>query len=317
MDYVAPSKVVSTMLDAGAAKAAASLRDLVIRGFLAGALLGFATSLAVTTTVQTTIPVAGALLFPVGFVMIVLLGLELVTGNFALLPMAMLDKRATLFQLLRNFGVVFSANLAGSLFYAWLLSISLTMAGSVPPDAVANKIVAIAQAKTQFPQYGLAGLLGVFVRSILCNWMVCLGVVMAMTSTSTVGKIAAAWLPILVFFAHGYEHSVVNMFVIPAGMMLGAKVTFADWWLKNQLPVTAGNFVGGFLFTGMALYFTHKPKPDAAGAQASPAPPDLAAPAPPPAPALVLVPEPPVLELLTSEPEPTSEREPSAATDSA
>ncbi len=263
MDYVAPSKVVSTMLDVGAQKAAAPLRDLLIRGFLAGALLGFATSLAVTTAVQTSVPVAGALVFPVGFVMIVLLGLELVTGNFALLPMALLDKRATLWQLIRNFGVVFFANLAGSLFYAWLLSISLTMMGSLPPDAVANKIIAIAQAKTQYPQYGLAGLAGVLVRSVLCNWLVCLGVVMAMTSTSTAGKIAASWLPILVFFAHGYEHSVVNMFVIPAGMLLGAKVTFSDWWLKNQILVTVGNFVGGCLFTGMALYFTHKPRPEA------------------------------------------------------
>lgn len=268
MDYVVPSKVVSTMLDAGASKAKAKLKDLVIRGFLSGALLGFATSLAITTSVQTTIPVAGALVFPVGFVMIVLLGLELVTGNFALVPMALVDGRCTALQTLRNFAVVFAANLAGSVFYAAMLWVSLSMAGSVAPDAVAQKIIAIAQAKTQYPQYGLAGLATVLVRSVLCNWMVCLGVVMAMTSSSTVGKIAAAWLPILVFFAHGYEHSVVNMFVIPAGMMLGAKVTFSDWWLKNQILVTVGNFIGGCLFTGMALYFTHKPKAETATAPA-------------------------------------------------
>ncbi len=97
-------------------------------------------------------------------------------------------------------------------------------------------------------------------KAILCNWMVTLGVVMAMTSTSTVGKIVAAWLPILTFFAQGFEHSVVNMFVIPTGMMLGAKLTFADWWFWNQIPVTAGNFVGGFLFTGLAFYLTLGPK---------------------------------------------------------
>jgi formate transporter len=274
MDYVAPSKVVATMIDAGAQKAAAPLRDLLIRGFLSGALLGFATSLAITTAVQTSLPVLGAVVFPVGFVMIVLLGLELVTGNFALLPMALLDKRCTLWQLVRNFAVVFAANLAGSLVYAALLYVSLTMMGNVPLDAVATKIVAIAQAKTQYPQYGLGGLLAVLVRSILCNWMVCLGVVMAMTSSSTVGKIAAAWLPILVFFAHGYEHSVVNMFVIPAGMMLGANVSFSDWWLKNQILVTIGNFIGGCLFTGLALYFTHKPRKAAVpSAENTPAPP--------------------------------------------
>jgi formate/nitrite transporter FocA (FNT family) len=89
--------------------------------------------------------------------------------------------------------------------------------------------------------------------------MVCLGVVMALTSQSTVGKIVAMWLPILTFFAQGFEHSVVNMFMIPTGMLLGAKVSVTDWWLWNQLPVTLGNFIGGFLFTGLFLYWTYKP----------------------------------------------------------
>ena len=125
----------------------------------------------------------------------------------------------------------------------------------------------------------------VFVRAILCNWMVCLGVVMAMTSHSTLGKIVAAWLPITIFFAHGYEHSIVNMFLIPAGMMLGAKVSFYDWMVWNQLPVTLGNAVGGFLFTGLAIYLTHHAPaanvPDSSPAQAAPltAPPGLAVPA--------------------------------------
>lgn len=256
MDYVVPSKVVANMLEAGAAKANAQIGDLLIRGFLAGALLGFATSLAAAATVQTNLPIVGAILFPVGFVMIVLLGLELVTGNFALVTMAVIDGRCTVAQMLRNFGVVFLANLLGSLFYACLLWVSLTAAGSLQPDAVAQKIIAIAEAKAQYPaSWGLGPM---FVRSILCNWMVCLGVVMAMTSTSTTGKIVASWLPILVFFAHGYEHSVVNMFVIPAGMMLGAKVTVADWWWKNQFVVTLGNYAGGSLFTGIALYYTYQ-----------------------------------------------------------
>jgi formate transporter len=82
---------------------------------------------------------------------------------------------------------------------------------------------------------------------------------MGMTSTSTVGKIAAIWLPIFLFFALGFEHAVVNMFVVPTGMLLGAKVSVADWWLWNQIPVTLGNLVGGFVFTGLALYATYKP----------------------------------------------------------
>lgn len=88
-----------------------------------------------------------------------------------------------------------------------------------------------------------------------------MGVVMSMTSQSTMGRIAAMWLPILTFFAQGFEHSVVNMFVIPAGMIVGANVSFGDWWLWNQIPVTLGNIFGGFVFTGFALYLTHRRTP--------------------------------------------------------
>ena len=88
--------------------------------------------------------------------------------------------------------------------------------------------------------------------------MVTLGVVMAMTSQSTIGKIVAMWMPILTFFAQGFEHSVVNMFVIPAGMLLGAHVSVAEWWLWNQIPVTLGNVIGGLVVTGLALHLTYR-----------------------------------------------------------
>ena len=90
--------------------------------------------------------------------------------------------------------------------------------------------------------------------------MVTLGAVLAFVSRSTFGKIAAMWLPIATFFAHGYEHSIVNMFVIPAGMLLGAPVSGADWWLWNQIPVTLGNIVSGAVLTGLALGACY-PKP--------------------------------------------------------
>jgi formate/nitrite transporter FocA (FNT family) len=86
--------------------------------------------------------------------------------------------------------------------------------------------------------------------------VVTVGTVLAFASRSTVGKITAMWLPIMIFFAHGYEHSVVNMFVIPAGILLGASVGLGDWWLWNQIPVTLGNILGGALFTGVSLWYT-------------------------------------------------------------
>ena len=264
MDFIKPADVVKTMLQSGQAKADLSVRDLLIRGVLSGALLGFATSLAITATAQTNTPLVGALVFPVGFVMIVLLGLELVTGSFAITTLAAVDGRRSWGQVISNLGWVFFANLIGSVLYGVLLYVTLTNMGSEAPSGIASKIVAIAEAKTNaYAAHGAAGWITAFVKAILCNWMVCLGVVMAMTSASTVGKIAAMWLPILTFFGQGFEHSVVNMFVIPTGILLGAKVSVADWWLWNQIPVTLGNLVGGFLFTGLFLYWTYRPAPAA------------------------------------------------------
>jgi len=274
MDYVKPAEVVENMVAIGGAKGSLPTKDLLIRGILSGALLGFATSLAVTASVQTNVPLVGALVFPVGFVMIVLLGLELATGSFALLPLAVSDHKLSPTGMLTNFGWVLLGNLVGSLLYALLLAGALSMCGqSADASGTAAKIVAIAQAKTTgYAKFGAAGLGTVFIKAILCNWMVTLGVVMGMTSRSTVGKIIAAWLPIFVFFAQGFEHSIVNMFVIPAGMLLGAKVSFADWWIWNQIPVTVGNFVGGALFTGFALYLTYKPNSTSSAAVAHPEP---------------------------------------------
>jgi formate/nitrite transporter len=264
MDYIKPAEVVKSMVAAGATKGALPVKDLLVRGFLSGALLGFATSLALSAAGQTGYPIIGALVFSVGFIMIVLLGLELATGSFALLPLAWKERQVSTNTMLANIGWVLLGNLIGSVTYGWLLAISLTMMGQIEPSDVAAKIIAVAEMKTiGYEKFGLAGMVTVFVRAILCNWMVCMGVVMGMTSQSTVGKIAAAWLPILVFFAQGFEHSIVNMFVIPTGMMLGAKVTLYDWWIWNQIPVTLGNAVGGVVFTGLALYLTHAPAPSA------------------------------------------------------
>lgn len=260
MDYVKPADVVNTMVEAGRTKLSLSPRDLLIRGALSGALLGTATSFAFTAAVTTGQPLVGALIFPVGFVMIVILGLELVTGSFALLPLVNLERRTSMASVVANWGWVFLGNLFGSLAYGVLVAIAFSNFWQTEPSGVAARIIAVAEAKTiGYQALGAAGMITVFVKAILCNWLVCLGVVMAMTSSSTIGKILGAWLPISIFFAQGFEHTVVNMFIIPTGIMLGAKVSISQWWLWNQIPATLGNLVGGFAFTGLALYSTYRP----------------------------------------------------------
>src|ERR1700719_4372457 len=271
MDYVKTADVAVAMVETGRRKLALAPRDLLIRGMLSGAILGVATSLAFTGAVQTNVPLVGALIFPVGLISIVLLGLELVTGSFALVPLPWLEGEASAGSVVVNWGWVFIGNLIGSVAYGALLAIALTNMGATAPAGVAARIVQIAELKTTgYAALGFAGLVSCFVKAMLCNWLVCLAIVLAMTTTSTIGKIACAWMPIFIFFAQGFEHSVVNMFIIPTGMMMGAKVTVADWWLWNQIPVTLGNLVGGFTFTGLAIYTTYKPH--AAGKVLAPTP---------------------------------------------
>ena len=263
-DSLNPREIVQAMVDLGAAKAAHRAPDLLIRGMFSGALLAFATSLALDGALQTNVPLVGALIFPVGFAMIVILGLELLTGNFGLVPLAVMARRTSFGAMLANWCWVFAGNMLGSLLFAGLFYVVLTDVGNAAAGALGDHIRALAEAKTiAYEPYGYEGLVTAFVKAMLCNWMVCLGVVMGLSSTSVPGKIIGCWLPIFAFFALGFEHCVVNMFVIPMGMMLGAKITIADWWYWNQIPVTLGNIAGGFLFTGLPLYWTYRKEHDA------------------------------------------------------
>jgi formate/nitrite transporter len=261
VDHVAPDELVQSMLSSAEKKANLSVKDLLIRSFLAGAILSFATSLAVIVLSQGLAPIVSAILFPVGFVMLVLLGLELATGNFAILPAGLAAGKLTFSKLLRNWAWVYAGNLAGSLFYAVLFYAAVTSLSSSPSGNLGDLFKAAAQKKTLgYAALGLRGWETAFIKGILCNWMVTLGAVLALVSRSTVGKIVAMWLPIFTFFAQGFEHSIVNMFVIPTGRMFGAPISLRQWWFWNQLPVTLGNIVAGALLTGLALYWTYKPK---------------------------------------------------------
>jgi len=270
LDYVPPMELCKDATKAASRKASLSVRDLLIRSFLAGGLLAYATSLVFIVLSQNVAPIVGAILFPVGFVILVLLGLELATGNFALLPMGWAAGEVSLGQMARNLGWVYLGNLAGSLFYGVLFYLAVTNCGSTGIGAIGELMKAAAQKKTLgYMALGLAGWETAFIKGVLCNWMVTLGAVLAMASRSTVGKVVAMWLPIMTFFAHGYEHSIVNMFLIPTGKLFGAPVSLYQWWVWNQIPVTLGNFVSGVLLTGLALYATNLPK-KAATIQLSP-----------------------------------------------
>lgn len=268
MDYVKPNEIVAEALQVARKKADLPIRDLLLRGILAGALLGYATSLAFIVVSQGLPPIVGAILFPAGFVILVLLGMELATGNFALLPLSAMTGQVGLRGMLRNWGWVYLGNLAGSMFYAWLFYLAITSCGASDGGPLGELLRQAAQKKTiAYMAMGTRGWLTAVVKGILCNWMVTLGAVLALASHSTIGKVVGMWLPIMTFFAHGYEHSIVNMYVIPAGMFLGAPVSIGEWWLWNQIPVTLGNIVSGVVLTAWIFYATYHAKPTAAHEQ--------------------------------------------------
>jgi formate/nitrite transporter len=257
-DYVNPKELLQEAVQSAKRKSDLPARDMLIRGMLAGAFLGYATSLAIVVTSQGLPPIVGAILFPVGFVMLALLGFELVTGNFALLPAGVMAGTVSIPKLLRNWGWVYLGNLIGSVLYAALFYLAITNWRTSNGGAVADLLKQAAQKKTlAYAALGYSGWGTAMVKAVLCNWMVTIGAMLAMVSRSTVGKITAMWLPIMTFFALGFEHSVVNMYVIPSGMMLGAPISLSQALLWNLLPVTLGNFFAGTLLTGMALYATY------------------------------------------------------------
>ncbi|HHI69488.1 MAG TPA: formate/nitrite transporter family protein, partial [Rhodobacteraceae bacterium] len=128
MAYLAPNEFVTKMIDAGESKVFMSTKDTLIRAYMAGAILALAAAFAISINVNTGQPLAGAVLFPVGFCLLYLLGFDLLTGVFTLVPLALIDKRpgVTLNGVLRNWGLVFVGNFAGALTVALFMAIVFT-----------------------------------------------------------------------------------------------------------------------------------------------------------------------------------------------
>ncbi|MEM6638717.1 MAG: formate/nitrite transporter family protein [Pseudomonadota bacterium] len=260
MAYLEPSEFATKMVDAGEQKIFMSTRDTIVRAFMAGAILALAAFFAITVITNTGNALVGALLFPVGFIMLYLMKFDLLTGVFTLVPLAVIDKRAgcTMKEMLRNWGWVFIGNFAGALTVAFFASFILTYGYNTDGGAIAAKVSSIGESRTLgYKEHGLAGWFTIFIRGMLCNWMVSMGVVGAMISTSAGAKMGAMWMPIMLFFYMAFEHSIVNMFLFPFSMIMGGDFTITEYFLWNEIPTALGNLVGGFMLVGLPLYLTH------------------------------------------------------------
>jgi formate/nitrite transporter len=221
---------------------------LLLFGVLAGAYIGFGAIAATTVSAYEGLPVglsrllAGSV-FCVGLILVIIPGSELFTGNVLMIA-GVLGRRLTLWRVLRNWLIVYSGNFLGAVALAAAMLGSGLMGSPDDPLPVGERAAAIASAKIALPA-GQA-----LIRGVLCNMLVCLAILLALSSRTTTGKVLGIYFPIMVFVLSGFEHSIANMYFLPAGLMASGR--FATWagfasMFHNLLPVTVGNLIGGSL----------------------------------------------------------------------
>lgn len=260
MDYIQPPDQIAEVVAIAEVKANLTIPAMLIRGALSGAILGFAILFAWrgTLTLEPTLgAIVGSLVFPAGFVMISLLGLELATGNYAIVTLGWLQRKVSFGRLIRNFVWVGIGNFMGSVLFAYLFAYVVTNGQMHGGDPFSMKIIRVAQEKILFYyEHGAEGFWTAFVKGVLCNVLVGLAAVLGLTSRSSIGRIASMWFPVAIFFGLGLEHSVVNMFIIPMGLMLGANIPIHEWLSWNFIPVTLGNMIGAGIIVAGGLHFS-------------------------------------------------------------
>jgi len=261
-------EILEKVSDSGIAKAEGKTLRLLIWALLAGAYIAFGAQASQMVSFNLLADpdslgvgrLVSAAVFPVGLMMVVLCGAELFTGN-CLMIIGVLDRKIRISGMLRNWVLVYLGNFLGALLVVALMkSTGLWETGS---GLLGASVIKTAQAKVQL-SFGQA-----FVRGILCNWLVCLAVWMSTGARETVSKIFAIWFCIGLFVISGFEHSIANMYFIPAGIAAAADsglaqlagcdvsvLTVGNFLVKNLLPVTLGNILGGGLFVGMVYWFT-------------------------------------------------------------
>jgi len=250
-------------------KVQASVLKLTILGIFAGVYIGFGAQLAIMVTHDMAgflgvgmAKLLGGAVFSVGLMLVVIAGAELFTGN-NLIFLSVLDRQVGVGKWLRNWTIVFFANFAGSL----LLVLLMYWSGLWKTNGNLVGATALSIANTKVNLTFLQG----FARGILCNWLVCLAVWMAVSAGTVIGKVFAIFFPIMAFVASGFEHSVANMFFIPMGLALKGQtaiVTAAGLTDKlahltvggmvmNLIPVTLGNIIGGAFFVATLYWMVY------------------------------------------------------------
>jgi len=282
MVFHPPVAITAKAGDAGKYKVGLPAWNMVLRGFMSGAYIAMGGALA--TVCSTGIAysaaqiTAGAVpggfasagvaqlilgaVFPVGLIITVLTGAELFTGDAMLAPMAAFIHKISWAQVLTLWVFVYIGNFIGSITWAYIMAngpfVTFDAAGVATLTAFGTRAIAIMGAKCSY--VGMMGFYSAFLKGIGCNWLVNLAILLGICADDAVGKFFGIWFPIMAFVSSGLEHSIANMYFIPAGIMtagLTNTATTVNWfnmWMSNLIPVTLGNIVGGLFFVGVIYW---------------------------------------------------------------
>jgi formate/nitrite transporter len=256
-----PRRIAELVSETAQAKCKLSWFQLLILGILAGAYIGFGAELSTIVTYDMSERlgtgmarfIAGST-FSVGLMLVVIAGAELFTGN-CLMALGLAGGKIRLVKMVKNWFWVYFANFMGSLALVGIMfGAGLWKVGEM---GVGIRALEIALSKCNL------GWWEAFFRGIGCNWLVCLAIWLAMSSNSVAGKIFGIYFPIMAFVASGFEHSIANMYFIPMGILLKntlvatragldlANLSWSGFFLRNLIPVTMGNIIGGAFFVGI------------------------------------------------------------------
>ena len=287
MVFHPPVAITAKAGDAGKYKVGLPAWNMVLRGFMSGAYIAMGAALATVCSTGiayspaqiTAGAVAGGFasagmaqlilgsVFPVGLIITVLTGAELFTGDAMLAPMAAFIHKITWMQVINLWIWVYIGNFIGSVVFAYICANgpfttfgvdATTGATTATITAFGTRAIAIAVAKTSY--VGLMGFYSAFLKGIACNWLVNLAILLGICADDAVGKFFGIWFPIMAFVSSGFEHSVANMYFIPAGIMTAGitntatTVNWVNMWTANIIPVTIGNIVGGLFFVGIIYW---------------------------------------------------------------
>ena len=274
MGFQTITEVIEQNIQNGIKKTNLTTKKLILLGIAAGFFIGIgaeASSLAMhgISNVGLARTVAGAV-FPIGLMLIVLLGGELFTGN-CLISMAVYDKKSKLKGMIRNLIIVYISNFIGAALMAWMINNCGQLNFSDGGAGAFTIKVALGKAGIDPMQAIVSG--------ILCNVLVCLAIFMAATAKDVAGKCIAIFFPIFVFVISGFEHCVANMYYIPAGIFAAQNSLYAakatelygitaeqlsglnfGTMFSNLIPVTIGNIIGGMVFVGLLYWYLYRKK---------------------------------------------------------